>query len=100
MKAQLSQTTTSSHSSLESTSQVSKELMKLMKIPVDNYNDVLTLLKLQHFGPLFEYFDYYARKQMSIYIISNALENETLIPTQEQVRRREVTKVYPPVVWR
>ena len=56
-----------------------------MRIPVDNYNNILTLMKLDHFGPLFEYFDFQARKAMSIYIINNALEYETKIPTQEQV---------------
>jgi len=56
-----------------------------MKLPVDNYNNVLTLLKLEHFGPLFEYFDYQARKMMSIYIVNNALDNETVISTPEQV---------------
>lgn len=71
--------------SLENTSAVSKELKRLMKIPVDTYNDVLAVLKLEHFGPLFEYFDYQDRKTMSVYIINNALENETLVPTQEQV---------------
>ena len=65
--------------------------MKLMKIPVDNYNNVLTLLKLEHFGPLFEYFDYQARKTMSTYIINNALETESPIPTQEQVRSAPLT---------
>lgn len=71
--------------SLEHGSMVSKELMRLMKIPVDTYNNVLTLLSLQHFGPLFEYFDYKGRKLMSCHIIGNALDNETLIVTQEQV---------------
>jgi len=56
-----------------------------MKIPVDSYHNVLTLLKLDHFGPLFEYLDYHARKSMSIYIVNNILDNETTIPTQEQV---------------
>lgn len=65
---------------------VSKELMRLMKIPVDTYNNVLTLLSLQHFGPLFDYFDYKGRKLMSCHIISNALENETHILSQENVR--------------
>ena len=64
---------------------VSKELMRLMKIPVDTYNNVLTLLSLQHFGPLFDYFDYKGRKLMSCHIITNALENETLVPSQEHV---------------
>lgn len=70
---------------LEHGSPVSKELMRLMKIPVDTYNNILTVLQLQHFGPMFEYFDYQSRKIMSCYIINNALENDTLIPTQEQV---------------
>ena len=60
-----------------------------MKLPIDNYNNVLTLLKLEHFGPLFEYFDYQARKTMSIYIINNALDNETVISTPEQVSHCE-----------
>ena len=77
-------------SSLEHGSPVSKELMRLMKIPVDSYNNILTVLELEHFGPLFEYFDYQSRKVMSSYIISNALENETSIPTQEQVMVQSV----------
>ena len=56
-----------------------------MKIPVDHYNDILMVLKLEHYGPLFEYFDYHARKLMSVYIITNGLDNDTFIPTQEQV---------------
>ena len=52
----------------------------------DNYNNILTELLLEHFGPLFEYFDYLSRKVMNSYIITNPLENETNIPTQEQVK--------------
>jgi len=70
---------------LEPLSAVSKELMRLMKIPIDTYNNVLTLLKLEHFSPLFEYFDFQARKTMSIHVINNALDNETIIQTPEQV---------------
>ena len=66
-------------------SAISKELTRLMKIPVDCYNNILTLLKLDHFGPLFEYFDYDARKNMSLYILNNALENETTLYSQENV---------------
>ena len=56
-----------------------------MKIPIDNYNNILTVLQLQHFGPLFEYFDYQSRRVMSCYIITNALENDTAIPGQDPV---------------
>ncbi|KAK3085900.1 hypothetical protein FSP39_010235 [Pinctada imbricata] len=70
---------------LEHGSAVSKELIRLMKIPVDSYNNILRVLQLNHFGPLFEYFDYQSRKTMSSYIILNALENETSIPSQDEV---------------
>ena len=56
-----------------------------MKIPIDNYKNILTALKLEHFAPLLDYFDYEGRKLLAIYIITNILENETLIPTLEQV---------------
>ena len=71
--------------SLEHTSAVSKELTKLMMIPVDSYDDVSTLLKLTHYSALIDYFDYEARKSLGIYIINNALELGRLITTTEQV---------------
>nr|XP_002740147.1 PREDICTED: vacuolar protein sorting-associated protein 35 [Saccoglossus kowalevskii] len=69
---------------LESSSAVCKELSRLLKIPVDNYNNLLTVLQLKHFAPLFEFFDYESRKIMAAYVINNALENSLYIPTQEQ----------------
>lgn len=72
-------------SRLEYNSAVSRELVRLMKIPVDNYKNILTVLKLEHYASLLDYFDYEGRKSLAIYIITNILENETLIPTQEQV---------------
>lgn len=56
-----------------------------MKIPVDSYNNILTVLELSHFGPIFDYFDYQSRKLMCSYLINNVLENDTRIPTQDQV---------------
>ncbi|XP_012265387.1 vacuolar protein sorting-associated protein 35 isoform X4 [Athalia rosae] len=70
---------------LEYNSAVSRELSRLMKIPLDNYKNILTVLKLEYFAPLLEYFDYEGRKSLAVYIITNILDNETLIPTQEQV---------------
>jgi len=63
---------------------VGKELMKLLKIPVDNYNDVVTLLKLENYGNLLDFMDFEGRKGIAMYLINNALENETLIGTHEQ----------------
>jgi vacuolar protein sorting-associated protein 35 len=65
-------------------SAVGKELFKLLKIPVDNYNDVITLLKLENYGNLLDFMDFEGRKGIATYLINNALENETLIGTHEQ----------------
>ena len=73
-------------SSIATSSAVSKELTRLLKIPVDTYNNVLTVLQLKHFPPLFEYFDFESRKSMSCYVLSNTLDYNTTILAQEQVR--------------
>lgn len=72
---------------------VSKELTRLLKIPVDSYNNILTLLQLEYFAPLFDYFDYSSRKDMAMYLVTNAVESAIRIPTQEQVSDWEFT--YP-----
>ncbi|KAK9309666.1 hypothetical protein QLX08_000861 [Tetragonisca angustula] len=48
---------------LEYNSAVSRELVRLMKIPVDNYKNILIVLKLEHFAPLLDYFDYEVQDQ-------------------------------------
>ncbi|KAL4630294.1 vacuolar protein sorting-associated protein 35-like [Arapaima gigas] len=70
---------------IATSSAVSKELMRLLKIPVDVYNNILTVLQLKHFHPLFEYFNFPSRKSMSCYVLSNALDHSTEIKAQEQV---------------
>lgn len=75
----------SSPRSIATSSAVSKELTRLLKIPVDTYNNILTVLQLKHFPPLFEYFDYESRKSMSCYVLSNTLDYNTTIVAQEQV---------------
>ncbi|XP_031339988.1 vacuolar protein sorting-associated protein 35 isoform X3 [Photinus pyralis] len=71
----------------EANSSVGKELQKLLRIPIDNYNNLLTVLKLQHYATLMEHLDYNGRKLLSIYILNNALESETVISSQEQVEQ-------------
>lgn len=64
---------------------VGKELVRLLKIPVQCYNDLLTLLQLSHFGSLLQLCDFRGRKVMASFLVNNALENDTLIRTMEQV---------------
>ncbi|XP_044263699.1 vacuolar protein sorting-associated protein 35 isoform X1 [Tribolium madens] len=72
---------------LESNSLVAKELQKLLKIPLDNYNNLLTILKLKHYAGLMQHLDYAGRKSLSIYILNNALDNDTIVPTQEETEQ-------------
>lgn len=72
---------------LESNSMVARELSKLLKIPLDHYNNLLTVLKLQHYAGLMQHLDYPGRKLLSIYILTNALDSETIITTQEEVEQ-------------
>lgn len=77
---------------------MSKELTRLLKIPVDTYNNILTVLQLKHFPPLFEYFDYESRKSMSCYVLSNTLDYNTTILAQEQVSVS--SPAFPPLTTR
>lgn len=56
-----------------------------MKLPIDNYNDLLLVMKLKHFPEIIEYFDYTGRKTIAIYLLQNAVQCRTMIPSVEQV---------------
>lgn len=59
-------------------------MSKLLRIPVDYYNNILTLLNIINYGPVLSAFDYRGRTHTCAYIITNALEHSTLVPTSEQ----------------
>ena len=63
---------------------MNQELSRLLRLFIDFYNNVLTLIQLKHFSPLLEKFDYTSRKALAVYIILNILENETQIPTADE----------------
>ena len=50
-------------------SPLSRELTRLMKIPVEFYNNILTVLKLEHYRPLLEHFDYLGNLYLFITIL-------------------------------
>ncbi|XP_055917939.1 vacuolar protein sorting-associated protein 35 [Eupeodes corollae] len=63
---------------------VNHELSRLLRICIDFYNNVLTIIQLNNFCPLLEKFDYTSRKSLALYLIMNILENETLVPTADE----------------
>ncbi len=58
---------------------VGRELEKLLKIPIAQLNDILSVLDLRSFRPLLDTFDFFGRKSMACFIGENVLENETRI---------------------
>lgn len=64
---------------------VGREMEKLLKIPISNYNDVLTVLSLPNFAPLLNMFDFEGRRAISVFIVENAVENETSVASAEHV---------------
>ncbi|XP_075165335.1 vacuolar protein sorting 35 [Haematobia irritans] len=63
---------------------VNQELSRLLRICIDFYSNVLTVIQLNNFCPLLDKFDYTSRKTLALYLVMNILEYETLIPTAEQ----------------
>lgn len=66
-------------------SAVCKELTKLLKVPLDHYKDILTVLQLQNFSKILKYLDFKPRKEISLYVANNIVENFTVIARQVHV---------------
>nr|SVE71503.1 EOG090X00QE [Daphnia similis] len=66
-------------------SALGKELNRLLRMPISHYNSLVTLLQLPHFGQVLQRLDFNGRKSVALYLVNNALDNETYITTQEQV---------------
>ncbi|XP_026333733.1 vacuolar protein sorting-associated protein 35 [Hyposmocoma kahamanoa] len=70
---------------LEHNTPVFKELMKILKLPADNYKNILTLIKLEHYAPLIKHLNHPGRIMIAVHLINDVLESDTLISTPEDV---------------
>ncbi|KAK2704166.1 vacuolar protein sorting-associated protein 35-like [Artemia franciscana] len=70
---------------IEISSHLGRETAKLLRIPIDNYKDILMLLKLQNFPEVMNRLDFNGRIAVSMHIINCILDKETKIQTVEQV---------------
>lgn len=66
-------------------SAVCRELAKLLKIPLDHYRDILTVLQLQHYPRLLGYLHVRPRKELSLHVAHSIVEHGTRIAQQDQV---------------
>lgn len=54
---------------------VGRELLKLLRIPVDEYDDVVRLLQLDHYSSVISLLNYKGRTQATSYVLQNMVEN-------------------------
>ena len=66
-------------------SAVCKELTKLLKIPLDHYRDILTVLQLANYAKILAYLNFKPRKEISLYVAHNIVDHSTVISQQDQV---------------
>ena len=56
-----------------------------MKVPVDSYEDTLTILRLQNFSRVFDLFDFSGRKSIALFIAQTIVDKEAYIPSADEV---------------
>ena len=71
--------------SIESNSATGRELQRLMKVPVDSYSDVLTVLKLEKYPTLYQIFDFEGRKCLSLYLLQSILDKSVFLTSLTEV---------------
>lgn len=59
--------------------------MKILKLPADNYKNILTLIKLEHYAPLIKHLNHPGRIMIAVHLINDVLDSDTFISTPEDV---------------
>ena len=59
--------------------------MKLLKIPVDIYDDTLRVLQLEYYPKVLQLFDYHGRKQFATHLATTVVDKTVYIPTPDAV---------------
>ena len=55
-----------------------------MKVPIDAYNHVLTILKIETYAPLMARLGYQHRKDLAVYLCQNLIDTGIEIPTPQE----------------
>ncbi|KAL7070964.1 hypothetical protein ACQ4LE_010101, partial [Meloidogyne hapla] len=64
---------------------IGRELTKLLKLPVENYNNIIELLALESYSNILKLLDLSGQRKIAAFIVENALENNTLIECEEHL---------------
>ncbi|MCP9261802.1 Vacuolar protein sorting-associated protein 35 [Dirofilaria immitis] len=66
---------------------VGRDIMKILRIPIDHYNNIDKLLQLEHYGDVLELMDYRGRTQTAAHILQMIVENDAVLTTMEAVEK-------------
>uniref|UniRef100_A0A183I332 Vacuolar protein sorting-associated protein 35 n=1 Tax=Onchocerca flexuosa TaxID=387005 RepID=A0A183I332_9BILA len=66
---------------------VGREIMKILRNPVDQYNNIDKLLQLEHYGDVLGLMDYRGRTQAAAYILQKMVDNDIVLTTLEAVEK-------------
>uniref|UniRef100_A0A7E4W5A2 Vacuolar protein sorting-associated protein 35 n=1 Tax=Panagrellus redivivus TaxID=6233 RepID=A0A7E4W5A2_PANRE len=70
---------------LSPSSNVGKELIKLLEIPIQQLDDVIRLLDISEFGTLMSVLNYRGRCQVAVTLIENILDSETQLTEEAHI---------------
>ena len=59
--------------------------MKILKLPADHYKNILTLIKLQNYGPLIKHLNQAGRMMIAVHLVTDVLESDTTVSTPDDV---------------
>lgn len=62
-----------------------RELLRLVKVPIDSFEEPLTILKLNHMAAVYEMFDYAGRKSLACHLVQAIVSKLAYITTADQV---------------
>lgn len=64
-----------------------KQLRRMLSIPVENYKNMLIVLKLEHFAPLMEFLSIAERKAVSLSFVESMLQHDTQMGEVDTVNK-------------
>lgn len=62
-----------------------RELIRLMKVPIDSFEDPLTILKLTHVTEVYDMFDYLGRKALACHLVQAIVNKVAYITSADEV---------------
>lgn len=66
----------------------------MLKIPIDIYSTILTVVELKSYPELLSRLSYEPRKEMAVYIATQIVDIATDIPSPEEVRLSDLIKYH------